>query len=82
MQYEEILQIGVNKVLEEDFIQGVRQSSENIDRKATTNMPSNKILFPELEGIETLKTTMSQNDICKIPMHEFVGKEGSIIFSS
>ena len=47
-QYEEILQIGVNKVLEEDFIQGVRQTSENLGRKATTNMPSNKILFPEL----------------------------------
>ena len=45
-------------------------------------MPSNKILFPEPEGIETLKTTISQNGICQIPMHKFVGKEGSIISSS
>ena len=75
------MQIRVNKVLEKDFIQGVRQSSENIDRKPTTSMPSNKILFPEIEDIETLKTTIRQNDSCKMHMHEFVGKEASIIFS-
>ena len=69
-EYDEVLQTSVGKILEDNFLHGIRSNSEVTNAKyaadPVTEIPSNTSMFPDLQGyMEEKKNIISPSIICE-----------------
>uniref|UniRef100_A0A7S2K0T1 VWFA domain-containing protein n=1 Tax=Leptocylindrus danicus TaxID=163516 RepID=A0A7S2K0T1_9STRA len=68
-EYEEVLLMRVSKVLENDFLHGVRSSSDSPDTQPITMIPGKDILFPRLKIYEKEDNQPSQAKVQSTLIH-------------
>lgn len=71
-EYEEVLDMTVARVLEQNFLSGIRSNSEvgpGAQNQPVTEIPSNSSIFPDLQDSSKKKSvkTTSSSDFFKVP---------------